>query len=80
MGGYIADFYCHSLRLVIEVDGAVHDLQKGYDAGRDAWLRAQGYRVLRLSNKEVLEDLEGVMQVIRDRVVESCAEAGGNSG
>jgi very-short-patch-repair endonuclease len=68
MGGYIADFYCHSLRLVIEVDGAVHDLQKGYDAVRDAWFRAQGYTVLRLSNEKVLGDLGGVMQLIRDRV------------
>ena len=78
MGGYIADFFCHSLRLVVEIDGAVHDLQQGYDAGRDAWFRAQGYTVLRFRNEKVLGDLEGVMQVIRERLEQDCPEARGN--
>jgi very-short-patch-repair endonuclease len=78
MGGYIADFFCHSLRLVIELDGAVHDLQKGYDAVRDAWFRAQGYTVLRFSNEEVLGALEGVMQAIRERVEQDRPEAQGD--
>lgn len=78
IGGYIADFFCHSARLVIEIDGAVHDLQKGYDAGRDAWLRAQGYTVLRFRNEKVLGDLEGVLQAIRQRLEREVSEAEGS--
>ena len=67
MGGYIVDFFCHSLRLVIEIDGAVHALQRGYDAERDGWIRAQGYTVLRFTNEKVLGDLEEVMHELRSR-------------
>jgi len=50
IGRYIADFVHHGAALVIEVDGARHDLPEAqpYDAQRDAWLTSQGYRVLRI--------------------------------
>jgi very-short-patch-repair endonuclease len=64
MGAFIADFFCHSLRLVIELDGEVHDTQTGYDALRDAWFREQGYSVVRFRNSEVMENLEQVMDAI----------------
>ena len=43
LGPYIADFYCADARLVVEIDGAVHDERTERDAQRDAWLREEGY-------------------------------------
>jgi very-short-patch-repair endonuclease len=64
IGQYIADFYCHAVRLVVEVDGEIHNLQQAEDAARDAWMQQHGLRVLRFTNDEVLNRLEGVLEVI----------------
>jgi very-short-patch-repair endonuclease len=68
LGNYIADFYCASARLVIEVDGDSHfdGRAEQYDARRTAALEAQGIRVLRVTNQEVREDFDGVCRRIRD--------------
>ena len=52
---YIADFYCHSLRLVIELDGGIHGSldQKEHDEGREFELRSLGIHVIRFRNEEV---------------------------
>ncbi len=63
-GPYILDFYCHSAKLCVEVDGESHDFQGEYDARRDAWLRSQGVRTLRISARDVLNDLNAVVQFI----------------
>ena len=63
---YIVDFYCHSKALVVEVDGDIHDLQQDYDLERDSHLIARGFRVLRVSNNEVKENLSTAMQKISD--------------
>jgi len=65
IGRYVVDFVCYAKRLVIEVDGGQHDLQAGRDAARTDWLRAQGFRMLRFWNNEVLENTDGVLEVIR---------------
>jgi len=65
-GSIILDFYCPSLRLAIEVDGATHwdeDAQLK-DAARDHWLRAQGVRVMRIAASRIYNDLGGVMDEI----------------
>jgi ATP-dependent helicase HrpA/adenine-specific DNA-methyltransferase len=64
IGPYIADFACLELKLVIEVDGGQHDVNKPKDDIRTAWLEARGYRVLRFWNNEVLGNTEGVIEVI----------------
>ncbi len=64
--GYIVDFYCHACSLVVEVDGGVHITQVEYDTDRDAHLRSRGFNVLRFSNKDVLENLQVVLQKILD--------------
>lgn len=46
IGQYIADFYCHAARLVIEVDGEIHEMQKERDCDRDSWMQAHGLTVL----------------------------------
>jgi len=53
---FIADFYCHEMQLVIEVDGKIHDYQKEYDEKRSAILKAMGITVIRFANAEVLSD------------------------
>jgi very-short-patch-repair endonuclease len=66
LGPFIADFYCAARRLAVEVDGAVHrdPVVHGHDQARDAWLRARGVRVLRLSAKLVEQDLPRALCLI----------------
>jgi very-short-patch-repair endonuclease len=64
--GFIVDFICHTARLVIEVDGSVHDLQRDYDAERDHILRARELRVLRFTNDRIANDLSACLMEIRE--------------
>ena len=64
LGRYIVDFVCLDRLLVIEVDGGHHAEQQDYDDVRDAWLRSEGFRVLRFSNREVLTALESVKEAV----------------
>jgi very-short-patch-repair endonuclease len=58
---FIVDFYRHSLRLVVEIDGGVHEAQHGVDDERDRFLTTLGLQVLRFPNRRVLADIKGVM-------------------
>jgi very-short-patch-repair endonuclease len=60
---YYADFACHHPKLVIEIDGLSHTSPE-YDATRDRFMESEGYRVLRVSNDDVLRELSGVMQLV----------------
>ncbi|NSW79469.1 MAG: endonuclease domain-containing protein [Chthonomonadetes bacterium] len=62
IGGFIVDFYCHTLRLAVEVDGEIHDAS--YDADRDRLLAEYGISVLRFTNRQVFGDIEGVLSAI----------------
>ena len=65
IGDFIVDFFCPAARLVIEVDGDTHAEQARYDRQCTRWLAAQkGLRVLRVSNLDVLTNLEGVYDLI----------------
>jgi very-short-patch-repair endonuclease len=66
IGPYFADFACHEARLVIEVDGGQHNeaAHAAADAVRTAYLHAKGYRVLRFWNNDVLENVDGVLEMI----------------
>ena len=63
MGPYIVDFICHASRLIVEVDGGQH-LESARDSGRDAWLRQQGFTVLRFWNNDVLQRPDSVLEEI----------------
>lgn len=65
--GFIADFKLKKERIIIEVDGGYHQRpdQADYDRGRDAIFRQYGYRVLRLTNEEVLSDPAGCVEKVR---------------
>ena len=63
---FIVDFYCAEARLVVEVDGPIHQYQQEDDQVRQEFLESQGLRVLRFSNDDVLHSLEQVLQQIKD--------------
>ena len=63
-GKYIVDFISFSKKLVIEVDGGQHALQKEKDEVREQYIKGEGFRVLRFWNNEVLQNIEGVIEVI----------------
>jgi very-short-patch-repair endonuclease len=62
--GFIADFYCNSLRLVVELDGGVHETQEGYDRFREKAIKHRGLKVLRFSNDDVVQRLDWVLDRI----------------
>ncbi len=57
VAGFIADFYCHAARLVIECDGAAHFGRQDYDGDRDQILAAYSLHVLRFPNERIQSDL-----------------------
>jgi len=67
IANFIADFYCHEVRLVIEVDGNIHDEteQMDYDQGKEYDLESMGLRIIRFKNKEVLSDIDSVVLKIK---------------
>jgi very-short-patch-repair endonuclease len=64
IGQIIADFYCHEAKLIIEVDGGIHSTQRDRDQIRDEWANAQGLTILRLTNDEILENIEQALKKI----------------
>ena len=64
IGPYIVDFVALSRKLVIELDGGQHDSQRDYDSRRGAFLRANGYAVLRICNNEWSENRVGVLEKV----------------
>ena len=64
IGEYVVDFVCAECKLVVEIDGGQHAVQKTRDNRRSAWLEGQGYRVIRFWNNDVIENLDGVLEVI----------------
>ena len=61
IGGFIADFYCRSARLVIECDGEVHASQAEYDRARDEIIATYNLRILRFSNDAITHNLSTVV-------------------
>jgi cyclase len=67
---FIADFYCHEAKLVVEVDGDIHNDKTDYDDGRSAEMEKYGIIVLRITNAEVETSLENVIYKIKTSVNE----------
>ena len=65
-GNFIVDFYCPKAHLIVEIDGGQHysDETKQRDAVRDDFMKSFGLRVLRFSDREVFENLSGIMERI----------------
>ena len=75
IGNYIADFYCHQARLVVELDGSQHysPEEAEYDEKRTAYLQSQGLQVLRFSNLDVMRRFRNVCEAIDMAVKERTA-------
>ncbi len=74
IGGYIVDFVCLEKGLILEVDGGQHDIEREKDEQRTNWLRAEGFRVLRFWNNDVLTNLADVLETIRLNVLSNSEE------
>ncbi|WPG38434.1 endonuclease domain-containing protein [Variovorax sp. EBFNA2] len=70
LGTYIADFACLDPKLIVELDGSQHQVQQGYDARRDTFLRTQGFEVLRFGSNDPFVNFEGVLQAVLNRLNE----------
>ena len=66
--GYFPDFYCHQHELIVELDGGIHEFQKEYDAEREEYLIALGFRIIRFKNEEIFKDLQSVLL----KIVKEC--------
>jgi very-short-patch-repair endonuclease len=64
IGPYFCDITCRSAKLIVEVDGYSHDTRLAHDRTRDTFLQKEGYRVLRFTNEDVMQNLEGVVVAI----------------
>ncbi|MGN6487028.1 MAG: endonuclease domain-containing protein [Devosia sp.] len=72
LGRYYADFACHHAKLVIEIDGDTHFTRAGinHDLERDIFLRGEGYRTIRYTNTEILQNMDGVVIHLLSRLAE----------
>jgi very-short-patch-repair endonuclease len=64
IGSYVADFVCMSARLIVEIDGGQHAASVTCDEQQTAFMRQEGYEVIRFWNNEALRNLDGVLTVI----------------
>ena len=73
---FIADFYCHVIKLVIEIDGGIHQSksQKEYDFGREGELENWGLKVIRFTNKEIENEMNRVLEDIKQICLERKSE------
>lgn len=67
---FIADFYCHEVRLVVEIDGEIHNQQEEHDDGRSAKMEKFDIKVIRFQNYEIENNIEKVVQEIKNAVIQ----------
>jgi len=71
IGSFIVDFVCIDKKLIIEVDGPIHEQQKREDEERTSFLNSEGFQVMRFANHEVLNDLQTVLEKIKNNLTSS---------
>jgi very-short-patch-repair endonuclease len=79
---FVADFYCHEVNLIIEVDGGIHNQkdQALYDESRTHELESLGLRVLRFTNDEILNNLTSVLSQIQRTIQSESSPSTGGEG
>jgi very-short-patch-repair endonuclease len=79
IANYITDFYCHKAKLIIEVDGKIHEeaMRIIYDQDRTKAIEQLGCRVLRFTNEDVLDRIDDVISAIRKEIASPSGEVGG---
>ena len=65
VGPYIVDFVNFEKGIIIELDGGQHATDRESDTEREAWLRGEGFQIIRFWNNDVFQNLEGVLEAIR---------------
>ena len=65
---FVADFYCHEARLVVELDGDVHIQRKDHDKARDRIMKSMGIKVIRISNEDVASNVRRVISSIAEQL------------
>ena len=65
LGSYYADFASHAYKLIIELDGDSHAYRQNHDEARTRFLEAEGYKVVRFANNEVMRNISGVMESLK---------------
>jgi very-short-patch-repair endonuclease len=65
---FIADFYCHEAKLVVEIDGEIHNQQTEYDDGRTAEMERYFIKVIRFTNSEIEDNIKNVVKIIESEV------------
>jgi very-short-patch-repair endonuclease len=74
--GFIADFYCNKLNLVIEIDGGIHEAQKDYDELRDRIINDKGINIMRFKNEDVINKIDWVLkQIVGNVPTQPCPKA-----
>lgn len=68
IGPYIVDFCAVKEKLVIELDGSQHFNREAYDRERTRFLNSKGYKVIRIWNNDVMNEIDGVIQMIQDEI------------
>jgi very-short-patch-repair endonuclease len=63
--GFIADFYCNQIGLVVEIDGGIHERQKDYEQLREQIINQHGIKVIRFTNEEVIDKSNQVMHELK---------------
>lgn len=61
---FIADFFCKELKLVIEIDGKIHENQQEYDFGRTYILNEMGYKVIRFTNEQIINNVSNCLSLL----------------
>ena len=62
---FIVDFYCHEMKLIVELDGGIHLTQVEYDQAREDILKDRGYQIIRFSNQEILHHWNTVAERLK---------------
>ena len=68
---FILDFLCSSHKLIIEIDGEYHNFQKEHDKERDEYFEAKGYKILRIKNEKVMNDIDKVLGRIKSVLIDN---------
>jgi len=71
IGPYIVDFVSLGNGIIIELDGGQHKTSQEEDEERDAWFRKQGFTVLRFWNSEVIQDMNAILEVVKNSLIEA---------
>ena len=68
IGYFVSDFYCHEIKLIIELEGKIHDKkeQKEYDKLRKELIETWGYKIINFRNRQIYNDIENVMQCVKE--------------